>query len=299
MPPSDGSKPLSAKKEAFCQAYAAQPANARNASAAYRASRNCAKMQTTTINSNAKKLLRQTPVRLRIKAIELERECSPDVQVAENVPQDSGLKLEEEKFCQHYALNGNATAAYGEAYPHSRKWKAASRQNKASALFNTDRVQARIKVLRAKVQQAAETKFEVTKDRVLQGLAELAFFNMADVMSLDAEGRPYLDLTRMTRTQAAAFTELTTETISRKVEDLEEAPEGTDPEAKTVAVVKAKVKVADKRAALVDLGKHLGLFKDQLEVTHKGEVTFESRMRDGIRRAKDKAVVMSPAEAKA
>lgn len=286
---SDGSKPLAAKKEAFCQAYAKQPANAKNASAAYRATRNCTRMQTATINSNAKKLLRETPVRLRIAAIELERECSADVQVAENVPQDSGLKLEEEKFCQHYALNPNGAAAVLSTWPSTSRLKPQGRAERASKLLAQPKIKARVAALRAKVQQAAETKFDVTKDRVLQGLAELAFFNMADVMSFDQDGRPFLDLSRMTRAQAAAFTELSSETVSRKVEDLEDVPEGTEAAAKHVSVVKAKVKVADKRAALVDLGKHLGLFKNELEVTHKGEVTFESRMRNAIRRVKGDA----------
>lgn len=279
MSASDGSKPLAAKREAFCQAYAAQKPNAKNASAAYRASRNCDKMQTATINSNAKKLLRETPVRLRIKAIELERECSPDVQVAENVPQDSGLKLEEEKFCQHYVLNGNATAAFGQAFPHSRKWQAASRQNKASTLLNKDRVQARIKVLRAKVLQAAEKSFDITKDAVLQEYAKMGFSNMLDYMTVGPDGTAHCDLTKLTRTQAAAIQEVTFDTImSSEPEALDAAgvyddSDGGEPK-KKVAVLRTKFKLHDKKGPLDSIGKHLGLFA--VDNAQKGQAAGEA-----------------------
>jgi phage terminase small subunit len=252
-----------AKKEAFAQAYAAQPKDARNASAAYRASRDCSKMQTSTINSNAKKLLRETPVRLRIEEIERERECSPDVQVAKDTPADTGLKLEEERFCQHFVLNDNATAAYAEAFPYSKKWKAASRQNKASTLFNTDRVQARIRALRAKVAAVAEKSFDITVERVLKEYARMGYSNMEDYVVRQPDGTARLDLMKVGRDEMAAVQEMTFETV------LSSAPEalaaaGIDPseeDAPTkVPVIKTKFKLHDKKGPLDGLAKHLGLF---------------------------------------
>lgn len=256
-------KKLKPKQEAFAQAYAAQPADDKNASDAYRASRDCARMQTSTINSNAKKLLRQTPLRLRIAEISQERECSPDVQVAKETPVDSGLKLEEERFCQHFVLNGNATAAYGEAFPRSRKWKAVARQNKASTLLNTGRVQVRIAALRAKVAAVAEKSFEITADRVLAEYAKIGFSNMLDYMTVQPDGTAFCDLSKLTRDQAAAIQEANFETVlSGNPDALEAAGEDADEGGRTkkVAVIKGRIKLADKRAALGDLGKHLGLF---------------------------------------
>lgn len=252
-------KTLTAKQEAFAHAYAAQPKNARNASAAYRASRDCSKMKSSTVNSNAKKLLRQTPVRLRIGEIETERECSPEVQVSKVTPADSGLKLAEERFCQHYVLNGNATAAYGEAFPRSRKWKPVVRQNKASALLNTDRVQVRVAALRARVIETVEKKFDITTERVLQEYAKIGFSNMLDYMTVQPDGTAFCDLSKLTRDQAAAIQEATFETIRSSDPDALDAA-GEDEGKKKVAVLKTKIKLVDKKGPLDSMGKYLGLF---------------------------------------
>jgi phage terminase small subunit len=85
---------------------------------------------------------------------------------------------------------------------------------------------------------------------VLNELAKIGFANMADYVQI-VGGEPVIDLSSMTRDQAAAINEVT-------VEDFKD---GRGEDARDVRRV--KFKLSDKRAALVDIGKHLGMFKDK------------------------------------
>src|SRR6185437_4769390 len=110
----------------------------------------------------------------------------------------------------------------------------------------------------------------VTVERVLAELAKIGFSNMQDYMRVGPEGDPVLDFSALNRDQAAALVECT-------VEDFKD---GRGEDAREVRRV--KFKLADKRAALVDLGKHLGIFKERVEhsgvdgapIPHKVEVVF-------------------------
>jgi phage terminase small subunit len=97
---------------------------------------------------------------------------------------------------------------------------------------------------------------EITADRVLRELELLGFCNMQDYMRATEQGDPYLDFSGLTRDQAAALAEVT-------VEDFRD---GRGEESRDVRRV--KFKLSDKRAALVDIGKHLGMFKERIE--HSG-----------------------------
>lgn len=97
----------------------------------------------------------------------------------------------------------------------------------------------------------------ISADRVLTELAKLGFANMADYMKTTSDGDPRLDFSALSRDQAAALTEVT----------VEDFVEGRGEDARDVRRV--KFKLADKRAALVDIGKHLGLFLDRQEITGK------------------------------
>jgi phage terminase small subunit len=77
---------------------------------------------------------------------------------------------------------------------------------------------------------------------------------MQDYMKAGPDGDPYLDFSGLTREQAAALVEVT-------VEDFKD---GRGEDARDVRRV--KFKLADKKAALVDIGKHLGMFKERVEL---------------------------------
>lgn len=106
----------------------------------------------------------------------------------------------------------------------------------------------------------AAEKAGVTVERIITELATLGFSNMADYMRVGPEGDPTLDFSALSRDQASALHEVTVETS--KVPGDKEGRE----------VQKVKFRLYDKRAALVDLGKHLGMFSDKL--VHSGSVTI-------------------------
>lgn len=91
-------------------------------------------------------------------------------------------------------------------------------------------------------------RVEVNADSVVAELAKLGFANMLDYMRTTDQGDAYVDLSDLDRDRAAAISEITVEDFT----------DGRGDQSRDVR--KVKLKLHDKRAALVDLGKHLGLF---------------------------------------
>lgn len=105
----------------------------------------------------------------------------------------------------------------------------------------------------------------ITADRVLEELARIGFSNMGDYIGVTGNGEPYIDMSSMTREQASAIQEVTSEVYVDRVfdENGEEAFE---------KVKKTKFKLCDKKGSLKLLGDHLKLFngdKEQKDVTIK------------------------------
>lgn len=158
------------------------------------------------------------------------------------------LTPKQQRFVAEYLIDLNATQA---AIRAGYSAKTASSQGER-LLRNVELAKAMQAAMKAR-----EQRTEITQDRVLKELAKLGFANMQDYMSVTQEGEPFADLSKLTRDQAAAITEFTVEDFT----------EGRGDDARDVRRV--KFKLADKRAALVDIGKHLGMFKDKLELTGK------------------------------
>ena len=156
------------------------------------------------------------------------------------------LTPRQQRFVEEYLVDLNATQAAIRA-GYSRK----TAQEQSSRLLSNVMVAAAVATAQAKRSE----RTEVTQDRVLTELAKLGFANMADYMVAMPGGDPYLDFSALTRDQAAALQEVT-------VEDYLEGRGGNAREVKRV-----KFKLADKRAALVDIGRHLGMFKERLELS--------------------------------
>lgn len=107
--------------------------------------------------------------------------------------------------------------------------------------------------------EARAERTEITADRVLEELGKLAFSNIGDYHRISDEGEPYIDLTDLTRDQMAALTEL----------QVDDYTEGRGNDSRDVRRV--KIKLADKKAALELLGKHLKLWTDKIDVTSGGK----------------------------
>ena len=98
-----------------------------------------------------------------------------------------------------------------------------------------------------KAEDRRAQRTEITQDRVLFELASLGFSNMQDFLEKGEDGKDVLKQVSALHSQhAAAISELT-----------------VDKDGKT------KLKLADKRPALVDIGKHLGMFPSRHEHTGK------------------------------
>ena len=95
-------------------------------------------------------------------------------------------------------------------------------------------------------------------------LRKIAGANMADYMKANPAGDPYLDFSALTRDQTAALHEVTVEAyVDGRGEDARD-------------VKRVKFKLYDKRAALVDLGRHLGIFEIKHRIDGKIEVEGSS-----------------------
>lgn len=165
------------------------------------------------------------------------------------------LTPKQERFVAEYLIDLNATQAAIRAGYSAKTAKQAGSEN-LSKPDVAEAVQAAMK--------KREQRTEITQDRVLKELAKLGFANMQDYMSVTKEGEPFADLSKLTRDQAAAITEFTVEDFT----------EGRGEDARDVRRV--KFKLADKRAALVDIGRHLGMFKDKIEHTGAGGGPIQS-----------------------
>jgi len=85
-------------------------------------------------------------------------------------------------------------------------------------------------------------RLEVSADTVVRELSRVGFANMLDYVEVQEDGSARLNLRRLTRDQAAAIVEVTTDSI------------GSGKEAR---ITRCKIKLADKMPALLALGRHL------------------------------------------
>jgi len=167
------------------------------------------------------------------------------------------LNAKQKQFVKEYLIDLNATQAAIRA-GYSEK---TARQIATENLAKPD-ISAAIEEAMAKRSE----RTEITQDMVLRELAKIGFSNMQDYMKSTKDGDPYLDFSSLTRDQAAALTEVT----------IEDFRDGRGEDIRDVRRV--KFKLADKRAALVDIGKHLGMFKD--EVNHNHKIDFAQALKD-------------------
>lgn len=161
-----------------------------------------------------------------------------------------GLTPFEHEFCNLFVfdcMSGNA--AYRKITGSE-----ASHQSVAVEVRKIRRrpiVIARIAALRAELTE----KSMLTKLDVLSELAKIAMFDIRNLYDEDGEMIPIHELDDAT---AACITGVEAQRLN--------TPTAEDPTKTTLLT--AKVKLADKRAALVDIGKALGLFTDKIE--HSG-----------------------------
>ena len=158
------------------------------------------------------------------------------------------LTPKQERFIEEYLIDLNATQAAIRAGYSEKTAGSIGHEN-----LTKPEIQEALTIRRKAIAAATD----ITPEKVISELAKLGFSNMQDFIRITSGGDPMADLSNLTRDQAAALSEFTVEDFT----------DGRGDDARDVRRV--KFKLADKRAALVDIGKHLGIFKDRIEHTGK------------------------------
>lgn len=166
------------------------------------------------------------------------------------------LNPKQQRFAQEYLVDLNAKQAAIRA-GYSPK---TAKQQGNRLLTHADVVRAI-----AEGQAARSERTQITADMVVEELGRIGFANMLDYIGITTAGDPFVDLSALTREQAAAISEVVVEDFTEK--------RGED----TRDVRRVRFKLSDKRAALVDLGKHLGLFPNRHEHTGANGGPIETR----------------------
>ena len=155
--------------------------------------------------------------------------------------------LRYEIFAKEYCIDLNAKrAALAAGYAEP------SAASQGSRLLTNRNVQRLVR--REQARRAA--KLDLKADKISEELQRLAFSNMIDYMEIDDDGKPTgLNLSKLTREQAAAIQEITEDTT------------GGSGDGERRLILRTKFKLSDKARALELLGRHLGMFQDNLKVT--------------------------------
>ena len=143
----------------------------------------------------------------------------------------------QKRFCDEYLIDLNATRAYKTAYPLIKKDETA-RANGSRLL-----TYANIKKYIEERMQERQERTEVTQDQVVKELAAIAFAKATDYAEV-RDGQVIIKNT----------TDLS-DMMVRAIAGIKEGRNGVE------------IKLNDKGKALELLGRHLGMFKDRMEVS--------------------------------
>ena len=160
------------------------------------------------------------------------------------------LTPKQETFCLAYIETGNASMAYKRSYA-AEQMSAGAIEVEACRLLTHPKIAPRI----AEIQAGHRKRHEVTVDRILAELARIGFSDIRKVVKwglkeLGKSGDSPSGEMKFTNVAIVSSDEIDNDTAAA-IAEVSQTRDGI------------KVKLYDKRAALVDMGKHLGLFKDQ------------------------------------
>lgn len=172
----------------------------------------------------------------------------------------------QERFAQEVASGKTASEAYVLAGYEAN-------DGNAARLKGNERVAARIH----EILEAAALRVEITQSRVLAELGKIGFADIRRAVN-------WYSQTNVAQIDSDADTEALVEegeirfAVANQVEMIS-SDQIDDDTAAAIAEVSMtdkgslKIKLHDKRAALVDIGKHLGMFKERVE--HSGHIATD------------------------
>ncbi|EXG84100.1 phage terminase, small subunit [Clostridium sp. ASBs410] len=151
------------------------------------------------------------------------------------------LTAKQKVFADEYLIDLNATRAYKVAYPRVKKDETA-RANSSRMLTN-----ANVAVYVEKRMKDREKRTEITQDMVLKELAKIGFADVTDFVTIENQG-----------SYKAVQVKPTDDMPGDKLGAIAGIKEGANG---------IEIKLNDKGKALELIGRHLGMFKDKLEVS--------------------------------
>lgn len=151
------------------------------------------------------------------------------------------LTPKQKNFADEYLIDLNATRAYKVAYPKVKKDESA-RANGSKLLTNTN-VAAYIE----KRMKDREKRTEITQDMVLQELAKIGFSNVTDFVTIEGTWVKVKPTAEMPQDKLGV------------IAGIKEGANGIE------------IKLNDKEKALELIGRHLGMFKDKMELSGRIE----------------------------
>lgn len=172
----------------------------------------------------------------------------------ENIPDPDGLNPAQRRFVNEYAIHLNAAKA-ARAAGYSEK----TAQSQGARLLSNEIISAAI----TKLLDKRSKKLEITQEMVLAELAKIGF---ADIRKAVTWGNTELRVVdpgdEDSPERTAPYHGLTLK-ASNEIDDdtaaaISEVSEGRDG---------LKVKFHDKAQALLNIGRHLGMFRDKTELT--------------------------------
>lgn len=148
------------------------------------------------------------------------------------------LTAKRQNFVREYRISLNATQAYKKAYGVSENVA----RRAGSRLLTMVDIRAELQ----KTQVKLAKKFDVTEESIMSELASIGYSNMRDYVDFGPVGVTLKEMSELTDIQTAAIQE-----VSHNLDG-----EGGGS---------VKFKLYDKAKALVDMGKHIGMFKKDAE----------------------------------
>lgn len=156
-------------------------------------------------------------------------------------PKQLALNAQQQRFVREYLIDLSIKrAALRAGYNPTNAIKV------GSALMAMPQIKEAV----AEAQQYRAKEFGISQDRVLAELAKIGFANLKDILSEDEEGNTGVNLKDLSRDDTAPIQELQVSTIKGKNH-----------------TKVTRIKLSDKITALINIGKHIGMFKDQVQVT--------------------------------
>lgn len=161
----------------------------------------------------------------------------------------SAMVERRERFAREYVIDQNATrAALAAGYAESGACVEGSR------LLRNPNVRKLIDTLQTK----RASKLELKAEHVIEELRRLAYSNLHDYIRIDGNGQADIDLSKLTRDQAAAISEITVDTT------------GGTGDGERRKVLRTKIKLVDKTKNLELLARHLGMLNERLQMQLSG-----------------------------